>query len=70
MLKYRLKELVCRWFGHKVYVERFAIKVSHYRYHIVERRFCDRCGKELESKLLAENISRAQMLHDGWFIEK
>lgn len=79
-MKKFLKRLICRIFGHKKYVEIGALPVSvpkghahrhekKIRYFIIKDNICERCGEQ-DSEIIAENISRAQMLHDGWFIEE
>lgn len=78
-MKQKFKRLICRIFGHKKYVEVSALPISvpkghahrherKIRYFVIKDNICERCGEQ-HSEIIAENISRAQMLHDGWFIE-
>ena len=78
-MKQKIKELICRIFGHRNFVEVSAVPYyahnghghRHYRkvrYAIIERTTCERC-KDSDYRILANGLSRAQMLHDGWFIE-
>lgn len=71
----KTKKLICRIFGHSelVTIERYAIKkdsVEKPRYDVVEDTYCQRCGELLKRELVAQNLSRAQMLQEGWFITK
>lgn len=71
----KFRKLICRIFGHSelVTIERYAIKwgsVEKPRYDVVEDTYCQRCGELLERELIAQNLSRAQMLQEGWFIMK
>lgn len=71
----KTQKLICRLFGHSklVTIERYAIKldsVEKTRYDVVEDTYCQRCGELLERKLIAQNLSRTQMLQEGWFIMK
>lgn len=68
-LNWRLQRLLCKLFGHKMYVEKFAQRGWDNRYTIYERKYCDRCGY-VHNEIIKNGISRAQMLKDGWFIEK
>lgn len=52
-----------------MYVEKFAQRGWDNRYTIYERKYCDRCGY-VHNEIIKNGISRAQMLKDGWFIEK
>lgn len=78
-MKRFFKRLICLIFGHKRYVEWYAVRIIRFlqpkkkgmnghRYDIVCREHCDRCGKS-RKYVFRHNISRAQMLKEGWFIE-
>lgn len=65
----KLRALICKLFGHRIYVEKFASPSYGRKYTIYERKYCERCG-EVHYEIIKDGISRAQMLKDGWFIEK
>ena len=77
-MKRFFKRLICRIFGHKRYSEWYAVRISFFkhqkkgknghRYDIVCQQYCDRCG-ERSKYVFRHNISRAQMLKEGWFVE-
>ena len=77
-MKRFFKRLICRIFGHKMYVEKYAERYyfkykkgkgrGGHRYSVIESNVCERCGKRTVNDVRT-NISRSQMLHDGWFIE-
>lgn len=70
---------LCRHFGHieviEIYVIDHSVKLKKFGfrrnlYMVVQDTVCARCGKLLDRKYLTGPISRAQLLHDGWFVEK
>ena len=78
-MKRFFKRLICRIFGHRNFVEVSAVPYFAYRGHghrhydkvryaIIERTICERCGDEY-IRILANGLSRAQMLKEGWFVE-
>lgn len=75
-MKQLFLELICRWFGHREFIEVYCAKSPRNwfcrqnkpnRYDVVQDRVCSRCGK-IHRTILASRISRAQLLHDGWFL--
>ena len=71
-MKLRIKKLQCRCFGHKPFVKMYAMRAGGKQqeelFHVMRETTCMRCGKLL-STAMEGPISRAQMLHDGWFLE-
>lgn len=84
-MKQQILNLICRWFGHKdfedVYCRRsvplfawfyergWQQRITKVRYDVIQDVVCTRCGR-VHRTILKSRISRAQLLHDGWFIEQ
>ncbi|WP_418921610.1 YopX family protein [Alistipes putredinis] len=75
-MKQWLLPLICRWFGHKDFEEVYCAKSPRNwfcrqnkpnRYDVVHDIVCSRCWR-VHRTILKSRISRAQLLHDGWFI--
>lgn len=75
-MKQWLLPLICRWFGHKDFEEVYCVKSPRNwfcrqnkpnRYDVVHDIVCSRC-RRVHRTILKSRISRAQLLHDGWFI--
>nr|DAW97983.1 MAG TPA: hypothetical protein [Bacteriophage sp.] len=75
-MKQWLLPLICRWFGHKDFEEVYCVKSPRNwfcrqnkpnRYDVVHDIVCSRCWR-VHRTILKSRISRAQLLHDGWFI--
>lgn len=76
-IKLKIKRLICRWFGHKDYTERYASKCTSFfgypypksdrHYIVVEDIICERCGR-IHSRHLTQPMTRAELLKNGWFI--
>lgn len=65
---------MCKFFGHgecieEVYAELQNVQHGKPFYCVTQRIVCLRCGEVISIKVLRKNITRAQMLHDGWFIK-
>ena len=60
---------MCRLFGHQEVEEVFAVR-CHSRYDGISKVVCPRCGEVLEEKMLFRQLSRAELLKQGWFIYK
>ena len=74
LVKQLIKEAACKFFGHgqcieEVYAELQCVQHGKPLYCITQRIVCLRCDKVISIKVLRKNISRAEMLHDGWFID-
>lgn len=73
-MKQLIKKAMCKFFGHgecieEVYAELQNVQHAKSFYCVTQRIVCLRCGKVISIKVLRKNITRAQMLHDGWFIK-
>lgn len=78
-MKERIKKLMCRLFGHKMFYEVYAVptdKLFGYDaprkgnlYIVFERHVCDRCGHSTITQLTPP-LHRSELLRQGWFIEK
>ena len=68
-MKHEVKKLICKYFGHQEVEEVFAVRCCK-KYDGVSKTVCSRCGEELEWKSLFKQLSRAELLKNGWFIEK
>ena len=75
-MKQWILTLICRWFGHRDFEEVYCAKSPRNwfcrqnkpnRYDVVQDITCSRCGRSHRT-ILKSRISRAQLLHDGWFI--
>ena len=73
-----MKKLICRLFGHRDFEEVYAVKRISFgnhnpeqgrKYDIIYDIRCSRCGR-IERRVLRGNASRAELLKEGWFIEK
>jgi len=73
----KLNKLLCRWFGHKIFVEVYATPTSELfgfgvqrknLYIVFERHVCERCG-HATIKQLTPPLHRSELLRQGWFIE-
>ena len=70
-----LKKMMCRIFGHspmrirEVYAIPVYRKSKPTRYIVVEETRCSRCGELVKRKEISREMSRSEMLREGWFIE-
>lgn len=75
-MKKWILDLMCRWLGHNDFDEVYCVKSrwswfcqqnKPNRYDVVQDITCSRCGRT-HRIILKRRISRAQLLHDGWFV--
>lgn len=67
-----IKRPICRLFGHRIFTEMYAERILHnrkHRYNVTQEEICSRCGHRHHT-VLAKNLSRAELLKNGWFIER
>ena len=69
-LKDILKRRICKRFGHDIVEEVYAVRYKDGKYRVRVRQQCFRCGTELESRYISEEMSRAELLKRCWFIEE
>lgn len=62
-------KLMCRLFGHQEIEEVFAVRWCK-KYDGISKTVCPRCGEVLEEKMIFRQLSRAELLKQGWFIYK
>lgn len=77
-MKHKIKRLICKYFGHKTFIEVYAtstselwgfgVKPNPNLYIVFERETCERCG-HTTVKQLTPPMHRSELLKRGWFIE-
>lgn len=72
----RVKKLMCRIFGHslirikEVYAFPVYRRRKPVRYIVVEETRCSRCGELVKRKEISREMTRNELLRNGWFIEQ
>lgn len=66
-----MKKLICMLLGHVYIEEMYAARLEEFdnRFSIIYVCKCARCGKVIKFQA-SRPISRAQLLQEGWFIER
>lgn len=70
-IKQKIKDLQCKYFGHKPIVEVYAMRVhgkKRKKFHVVRETNCMRCGETIKFEM-TDLKSRAELLQEGWFVE-
>lgn len=73
-IKKRIKDLICKYFGHKEFEEVYATPcknlveypISDRRYIIVHAFCCERCGRTILNH--SRPMHRSELLKTGWFL--